>query len=136
MDVQKKMPHTIFKCVRTMSHLLYFKVHHLPFIDGWKVSFIHQYLINKRVRMFCLPILLKDWQCIEILSSGFETMKGGLVRSILFPKPVGFKFYRDSMKFIGMLGVLGKCILPSILKISPDIVSLKAADIFWFIFYS
>lgn len=41
-----------------------------------------------------------------IIRTGFHTMKGDLVRSILFPKPVGFKFYKDSMKFIGMLGVL------------------------------
>ena len=32
--------------------------------------------------------------------AGFSTAKGELVRSILFPKPIGFKFYRDAMKFI------------------------------------
>ena len=31
---------------------------------------------------------------------GFSTSKGDLVRSILFPKPMGFKFYQDSMRFI------------------------------------
>ncbi|PIK40155.1 putative cation-transporting ATPase 13A3 [Apostichopus japonicus] len=41
-----------------------------------------------------------------IIRTGFLTMKGELVRSILFPKPVGFKFYRDSMKFIGLLVIL------------------------------
>ena len=34
---------------------------------------------------------------------GFNTTKGALVRSMLFPKPMGFKFYRDSMRFIGVL---------------------------------
>ena len=39
---------------------------------------------------------------------GFYTTKGALVRSMLFPKPTGFKFYRDSMRFIGVLaGVAG-----------------------------
>ena len=32
--------------------------------------------------------------------SGFSTAKGELVRAILFPKPLGFKFYQDAMKFI------------------------------------
>lgn len=36
-------------------------------------------------------------------SLGFNTTKGALVRSMLFPKPMGFKFYRDSMRFIGVL---------------------------------
>lgn len=30
------------------------------------------------------------------------------MRSMLFPKPIGFKFYRDSMRFIGVLaGIAG-----------------------------
>jgi cation-transporting ATPase 13A2 len=35
--------------------------------------------------------------------TGFNTTKGALVRSMLFPKPMGFKFYRDSMRFIIVL---------------------------------
>ena len=39
---------------------------------------------------------------------GFNTTKGSLVRSMLFPKPMGFKFYRDSIRFIGVLaGIAG-----------------------------
>jgi len=34
---------------------------------------------------------------------GFTTTKGALVRSMLFPKPIGFKFYRDSIRFIAVL---------------------------------
>jgi cation-transporting ATPase 13A2 len=37
------------------------------------------------------------------LPIGFNTTKGALVRSMLFPKPMGFKFYRDSMRFIVVL---------------------------------
>lgn len=37
---------------------------------------------------------------------GFNTTKGALVRSMLFPKPMGFKFYRDSMNFIGVLTII------------------------------
>jgi cation-transporting ATPase 13A2 len=36
------------------------------------------------------------------------TTKGALVRSMLFPKPIGFKFYRDSIRFIMVLsGIAG-----------------------------
>ena len=37
---------------------------------------------------------------------GFMTAKGELVRSILYPPPVDFKFEQDSYKFIGFLAVL------------------------------
>ncbi|PKI84272.1 hypothetical protein MVES_001852 [Malassezia vespertilionis] len=41
-----------------------------------------------------------------VLCTGFHTTKGSLVRGMLFPKPMGFKFYRDSFRFIGLLGVI------------------------------
>ncbi|EIW82801.1 Ca-transporting ATPase [Coniophora puteana RWD-64-598 SS2] len=43
-----------------------------------------------------------------VVRTGFSTTKGALVRSMLFPKPMGFKFYRDSMRFIAVLaGIAG-----------------------------
>lgn len=46
--------------------------------------------------------------------TGFNTTKGALVRSMLFPKPMGFKFYRDSMRFIAVLaGIAGLGFLAS-----------------------
>jgi len=43
-----------------------------------------------------------------VVRTGFTTTKGALVRSMLFPKPMGFKFYRDSMRFIAVLaGIAG-----------------------------
>jgi len=41
------------------------------------------------------------------LRTGFDTAKGGLVRSILFPKPHQFEFVRDSCAFVGLLAVIG-----------------------------
>lgn len=40
------------------------------------------------------------------VKTGFNTTKGALVRSMLFPKPVGFKFYEDSFKYIGFMTVI------------------------------
>ncbi|KAG8936983.1 hypothetical protein FRC02_009120 [Tulasnella sp. 418] len=41
-----------------------------------------------------------------VVRTGFNTTKGALVRSMLYPKPMGFKFYRDSMRFISFLAGL------------------------------
>jgi len=40
------------------------------------------------------------------VQTGFSTIKGQLVRSILFPKPTTFSFYRDSLMFIGVLAMM------------------------------
>ncbi|WFD44339.1 hypothetical protein MPSI1_003006 [Malassezia psittaci] len=48
-----------------------------------------------------------------VLRTGFNTTKGSLVRGMLFPKPMGFKFYRDSFRFIGFLAciaLVGLCL--------------------------
>ncbi|WFD03856.1 hypothetical protein MOBT1_002552 [Malassezia obtusa] len=48
-----------------------------------------------------------------VLRTGFHTTKGALVRGMLFPKPMGFKFYRDSFRFIGFLAciaLVGLCL--------------------------
>ncbi|KAL9107562.1 MAG: hypothetical protein Q9227_007562 [Pyrenula ochraceoflavens] len=37
---------------------------------------------------------------------GFSTTKGALVRSMLFPKPSGFKFYRDSFRYISVMACI------------------------------
>lgn len=40
------------------------------------------------------------------LLTGFMTAKGGLLRSIMFPKKVDFKFYRDTYYFILALAAI------------------------------
>ncbi|KAL4949601.1 hypothetical protein BDW69DRAFT_174055 [Aspergillus filifer] len=41
-----------------------------------------------------------------VMRTGFLTTKGGLIRSMLFPKPSGFKFYRDSFRYISVMGII------------------------------
>jgi cation-transporting ATPase 13A2 len=41
-----------------------------------------------------------------VVRTGFSTTKGALVRSMLFPKPSGFKFYKDSFRYITVMGAV------------------------------
>ncbi|CAG0923714.1 unnamed protein product, partial [Notodromas monacha] len=41
-----------------------------------------------------------------VTRTGYATNKGGLVRSIMYPKPVDFKFNTDSYRFIAVLAVI------------------------------
>ncbi|EDL78145.1 similar to 9330174J19Rik protein (predicted), isoform CRA_a [Rattus norvegicus] len=51
-----------------------------------------------------------------VLQTGFNTAKGDLVRSILYPKPMNFKLYRDAIRFL-------LCLEP------PEEVVRKALDV-------
>ena len=44
---------------------------------------------------------------LSILDLGFMTTKGELVRSILFPPPLDFKFHRDFIRSIGVFLSMG-----------------------------
>ncbi|NWU64687.1 AT135 ATPase, partial [Pterocles burchelli] len=66
-----------------------------------------------------------------VLQTGFNTAKGDLVRSILYPKPVNFKLYRDAFKFIVGLSVMGVfaliytvCVFVSHKKPVADVVTM------------
>ena len=41
-----------------------------------------------------------------VIRTGFATTKGNLVRSIMYPAPVDFKFEEDSYKFVGFLTLI------------------------------
>lgn len=53
-----------------------------------------------------------------VVRTGFSTAKGALVRSMLFPKPNNFRFYRDSFRFIGVLAIIGRSTLFISLRIA------------------
>lgn len=76
-------------------------------------------------------------QAIGIVTrTGFMTMKGKLVRSILFPKPNKFKFYQDSLKFIivlALFSLIGFAVsLPIQIQQGVDIASIidRSLDLF------
>ncbi|CDO92419.1 unnamed protein product [Kluyveromyces dobzhanskii CBS 2104] len=70
-----------------------------------------------------------------VIRTGFSTTKGSLVRSMMFPKPVGFKFYEDSFKYIGfmtliaMFGFSISCIQFIRLGLDYKVMILRALDI-------
>ena len=42
-----------------------------------------------------------------VVRTGFNSARGCLVQSILFPKPINVKFERDGLKFIAIMAILG-----------------------------
>lgn len=66
---------------------------------------------------------------------GFNTTKGALVRSMLFPKPSGLKFYRDSFRYISvMAGIAGIGFIASFinfvrLQLAWHLIVVRALDL-------
>ncbi|XP_075028668.1 polyamine-transporting ATPase 13A2 isoform X3 [Calonectris borealis] len=67
---------------------------------------------HRRHTLFCgtQVIQAKSYVGREVLAvvtrTGFCTAKGDLISSILYPKPVSFKFYKDAVKFVLFLAIL------------------------------
>ncbi|XP_007905146.1 cation-transporting ATPase 13A2 [Callorhinchus milii] len=68
---------------------------------------------HKRHTLFCGTQVIQSKNYISedpvmavVIRTGYCTAKGDLVSSILYPKPLGFKFYKDAIKFIIFLGLL------------------------------
>ncbi|XP_051027153.1 polyamine-transporting ATPase 13A2 isoform X2 [Acomys russatus] len=67
---------------------------------------------HRRHTVFCGTLILQARAYLGprvlavVTQTGFCTAKGGLVSSILHPRPISFKFYKHSMKFVAALSVL------------------------------
>ncbi|XP_030888743.1 cation-transporting ATPase 13A2 isoform X1 [Leptonychotes weddellii] len=67
---------------------------------------------HRRHTLFCGTVILQARAFVGphvlavVTRTGFCTAKGGLVSSILHPRPINFKFYKHSMKFVAALSVL------------------------------
>ncbi|KAK6350682.1 hypothetical protein TWF718_003867 [Orbilia javanica] len=70
-----------------------------------------------------------------VVRTGFNTTKGALVRSMLFPKPTGFKFYRDSFYYItvmagiALLGFIATLIRFIELGLAAHLIVVRALDL-------
>jgi cation-transporting P-type ATPase 13A2 len=70
-----------------------------------------------------------------VVRTGFNTTKGALVRSMLFPKPSGFKFYRDSFRYISVMGMIaaigfiGSLVNFIKLGLAPHLIIVRALDL-------
>ncbi|NXU59559.1 AT135 ATPase, partial [Turnix velox] len=109
----------------------------LPFVESpspWKTHSMEDY--RKHV-LFCGTEVIQTKPTgrgpvrAVVLQTGFNTAKGDLVRSILYPKPVNFKLYKDAFKFIvglSLIGVLGLiytvCVFVSHKKPVADVVAM------------
>ncbi|XP_069583248.1 probable cation-transporting ATPase 13A4 isoform X1 [Ranitomeya imitator] len=97
----------------------------LPNVDNsipWKIHSGEDY---KRHVLFCGTDVIqtqapnKSLVKAVVLKTGFNTAKGDLVRSILYPKPVNFKLHRDAIRFLlGLVAVtlIGMIYTPIVLK--------------------
>ncbi|XP_031235157.1 cation-transporting ATPase 13A2 isoform X2 [Mastomys coucha] len=67
---------------------------------------------HRRHTLFCGTLILQARAYLGprvlavVTRTGFCTAKGALVSSILHPRPISFKFYKHSMKFVAALSVL------------------------------
>ena len=69
----------------------------------------HFLFCGTRIILARRPLDTEDDEAVAlamVVRTGFNTTKGALVRSMLFPKPMGFKFYRDSFRYISVMACI------------------------------
>ncbi|XP_044147643.1 probable cation-transporting ATPase 13A5 isoform X1 [Bufo gargarizans] len=84
----------------------------LPNVDNGIPWNLHSGENNRAHMLYCGTEVIKTILPVEgsvkalVLKTGFNTAKGDLIRSILYPKPVNFKLHREVWKVISGLMVL------------------------------
>ncbi|KAE8603788.1 hypothetical protein XENTR_v10014466 [Xenopus tropicalis] len=106
--------------------------------EPWKVHSVHDY---KRHVLFCGTQVIQVKASYNspvkavVLRTGFNTAKGDLVRSILYPKPVNYRLYRDAVIFLctligtAFIGMIYAVCVFSLSGSAPGEVVLKALDV-------
>ncbi|KAL8633948.1 hypothetical protein Q9189_000193 [Teloschistes chrysophthalmus] len=70
-----------------------------------------------------------------VARTGFNTTKGALVRSMLFPKPSGFRFYKDAFRYISVMaafaavGFVASLVNFVRLKLAWHLIIVRALDL-------
>ncbi|KAK9478858.1 hypothetical protein V1514DRAFT_329959 [Lipomyces japonicus] len=70
-----------------------------------------------------------------VIRTGFNTTKGSLTRSMLFPKPSKFKFYQDSFRYIGFMSAMATVgfVFYTVqfirLGLAPSLIAFRALDL-------
>ncbi|XP_074955040.1 putative cation-transporting ATPase 13A4 [Phalacrocorax aristotelis] len=79
---------------------------HLPQADNFKPWRMYCAEDYKKHILFCGTEVIQtkadDRGVVKavVLRTGFNTAKGDLIRSILYPKPMNFRLYRDALRFL------------------------------------
>uniref|UniRef100_A0AAQ5YUG8 Cation-transporting P-type ATPase N-terminal domain-containing protein n=1 Tax=Amphiprion ocellaris TaxID=80972 RepID=A0AAQ5YUG8_AMPOC len=63
-----------------------------------------------------------------VTNTGFFTAKGNLVSSILYPQPINFRFYQDAVKFLLILGCVGKSFSSDLTRVYRELI-IRSLDI-------
>ncbi|XP_075046542.1 polyamine-transporting ATPase 13A2 isoform X2 [Mixophyes fleayi] len=78
---------------------------------------------------------LEDEVIAVVIKTGFCSVKGNLISSILHPKPVRFKFYRDALLFVlvlavfAILGTIYSIAIHIVYKVSVSKIIILALDV-------
>uniref|UniRef100_H2ZW02 Cation-transporting ATPase n=1 Tax=Latimeria chalumnae TaxID=7897 RepID=H2ZW02_LATCH len=111
---------------------------HLDRSNPWKTQSSGD---HKRHVLFCGTQVIqtkaagKEPVKAVVLQTGFNTAKGELVRSILYPKPMDFKLFQDAFRFlmclivIGMIGMIYAVCVFSLSGESAGEAVMKALDV-------
>lgn len=96
---------------------------------------------HRRHTLFCGTQIIQAKSYVDsdvvavVLKTGFCTVKGNLISSILHPKPIFFKFYRDAMMFvlalsvIAAIGLIYSLVIHILYKVKVSEIVLNTLDI-------